>query len=444
MAESALRTFPPDFVWGAATASYQIEGAPFDDGKSESIWDRFAHTPGRVHNGDTGDMACDHYHRFRDDVALMGTLGLGAYRFSISWPRVIRDDGSVNQAGLDFYDRLVDELLATGIEPHATLYHWDLPQTLEDAGGWPVRTTAYAFVDYAMAVVSRLGDRVRYFSTFNEPYVVADHGYRLGSHAPGRSDPKAALAAAHHLMVAHGLGVLAIKSIAPKVNVGIVLNFESKTPATTHPLDLEATLVEHDHSNRWFLDPITGHGYPSEGSKAWDWDTRDVADADLEIIATPIDYLGVNYYTRAVVRSPLLPSRAEPEVERTGMGWEVYPDGLTDILQFVAARTGDLPLFITENGAAYPLDEADPARDPHRTDFLARHVGAAHAALQCGVPLRGYFAWSLLDNFEWAHGYSYRFGIVHVDFATQERRVRDSGHFWAEMARTGQIPVGDA
>jgi beta-glucosidase len=440
MPESALRSFPKEFVWGAATASYQIEGAAFEGGKAESIWDRFSHTPGRVNNGDTGDTACDHYHRFREDVALMGRLGLGAYRFSISWPRVMRDDGTVNEAGLDFYDKLVDELLATGIDPHATLYHWDLPQTLEDAGGWPARATAHAFVDYAIAVGKRLGDRVKHFSTINEPFVVADHGYRSGSHAPGRTDPKAALAAAHNLMVAHGLGVLALRSVASRANLGIVLNFESKTPATTHLLDLEAALVAHDHANRWFLDPITGHGYPSEGSKAWDWDTRGVAADDLEIIATPIDYLGINYYSRTVVRSPLLPARPEPDVERTGMGWEVYPDGLTHILQFVASRTGDLPLFITENGAAYPLNEADPARDPQRKDYLARHVGAAHEALQHGIPLRGYFAWSLLDNFEWAHGYDQRFGIVHVDFATQERRVRDSGHFWSEMARTGKLP----
>jgi beta-glucosidase len=440
MPESALTPFPEEFVWGAATASYQIEGAAFEDGKAESIWDRFSHTPGRIRNGDTGDTACDHYHRFRDDVALMGRLGLGAYRFSVSWPRVMRDDGTVNEAGLDFYDKLVDELLATGIDPHATLYHWDLPQSLEDAGGWPVRATAHAFVDYAMAVAGRLGDRIKHFSTLNEPFVVADHGYRSGSHAPGRTEPKAALAAAHHLMVAHGLGAMAIKSVAPQAQVGIVLNFESKTPATTHLLDLEATMVAHDHANRWFLDPIMGHGYPSEGSRAWDWDTRGVAADDLEIIATPIDYLGVNYYTRAVVRSPVLPKRPEPDVERTGMGWEVYPDGLTHILQFVASRTGDLPLFITENGAAYPLDESDPAKDPQRRDYLARHVRAAHEALQHGIPLRGYFAWSLLDNFEWAHGYAHRFGIVHVDFATQERRIRESGHFWSEMARTGQLP----
>jgi beta-glucosidase len=441
MPESALRQFPSDFVWGAATAAYQVEGAPTEDGKSESIWDRFAHTPGRVRNGDTGDVACDHYHRYRDDIALMSDLGLGAYRFSISWPRVIRDDGSVNPAGLDFYDRLVDELLAKEIEPYATLYHWDLPQVLEDAGGWPARATAHAFVDYAMAVARRLGDRVQYFATVNEPYVVADHGYRNGSHAPGRTEPQAALAAAHHLLLAHGLGTLAIRSVAPKANVGIVLNFESKTPATSHPLDLEATAIEHDHANRWFLDPITGRGYPAAGSKAWNWDGREIAADDLEIIATPIDFLGFNYYARNVVRSPALPPVGDQVVERTGMEWEVYPNGLKDLLQFVSSRTGDLPLFITENGAAYPLDPIEPTRDPQRTHYLERHVEAALAAISSGVPLRGYFAWSLFDNFEWAHGYAHRFGIVHVDFDTQERKVRDSGRLWSTLARTGRLPT---
>lgn len=431
--------FPPGFIWGAATASYQIEGAPHADGKVESIWDRFAHTPGKILNGDTGDIACDHYHRYQEDVALMRQLGLAAYRFSVSWPRIRRDDGTVNQAGLDFYDRLVDELLGAGIEPFVTLYHWDLPQSLEEAGGWPERAIVEEFVDYARAVVGRLGDRVTRFATLNEPFVVADLGYRQGVHAPGRHDPAAALAAAHHLLLAHGRAVAAMRSIA-SVEAGIVLNFEAKTPASEHPLDLEAALLEHDFANRWFLDPITGHGYPPEGSRARGWQVEQVA-VDLEEIAAPLDFLGINYYTRSVVRSPRLSPLLAAPAEVTGMGWEVYPQGLTDLLQFVASRTGEVPFYITENGAAYPSNEAHPASDPDRTSFLRRHVEAAHQAVKAGVPLKGYFAWSLLDNFEWAHGYSQRFGLVHVNFETQERMVRDSGRLWSELARSNRLPA---
>jgi beta-glucosidase len=437
------RQFPPKFVWGAATAAYQIEGAARDDGRGESIWDRFSHAPGRVRNGDTGDVACDHYHRYRDDVELMADLGLRGYRLSVSWPRVLPEGiGRPNEAGLDFYDRLVDELLSNDIDPFVTLYHWDLPQALEDAGGWPARSTAHAFGEYAALVAGRLGDRVRHFATFNEPHIVSDHGYRVGSHAPGRSEPQAALATAHHLMVAHALGVQAIRTHAPHAEAGIVLNFEPKHPASPHPLDLEAAVVAHDQFNRWYLDPITGHGYPEEGARAWGWRRDEVLEGDMKAIAAPIDFLGVNYYCRDIVRSPLLPA-LEPaaNVERTAMGWEVYPAGLTEVLEFVASRTGDLPLFVTESGAAYPLDDIDPTHDPERVSFLRRHLEAALTAMERGVPLRGYFVWSLLDNFEWAHGYAYRFGIVHVDFETLERRVRDSGVFWAGVARDGVIPA---
>jgi beta-glucosidase len=431
--------FPAGFTWGAATASYQIEGAPRAEGKVESIWDRFTHTPGKVVNGDTGDVACDHYHRYREDVALMRQLGLGAYRFSVAWPRIRGDDGSVNPAGLDFYDRLVDELLAAGVEPFVTLYHWDLPQALEDAGGWPERGIVAEFVDYALAVVGRLGDRVKRFATLNEPWVVAELGYHQGVHAPGRRDPAAALAAAHHLLLAHGRAVAAMRSIAP-VEAGIVLNLEAKTPASEHPLDLEATQAEHDHANRWFLDPITGHGYPPLGSRVRGWEGEKVA-ADLTEIAVPLDFLGINYYTRTVVRSSGLFPLPPESREVTGMGWEVYPQGLTDLLQWVVSRAGELPLYITENGAAYPPDPTNPAADPDRISFLHRHVQAAHRALELGVPLRGYFAWSLLDNFEWAHGYTQRFGLIHVDFDTQQRIIRDSGRWWSELARSNQLPT---
>lgn len=440
------RRFPTGFLFGAATASYQIEGAVSDDGCGPSIWDRFSHEPGRVVGGDTGDVACDHYHRYREDVALMAELGIGAYRFSVSWPRVMpAGTGEVNPAGLDFYQRLVDELLARGIAPFVTLYHWDLPQALEDRGGWPARSTAEAFAEYAAVVAEALGDRVRFFATLNEPYIVADHGYRDGSHAPGRKEPEAAVAAAHHLLVAHGLGVQAIRAAAPEASAGVVLNLGPKHPASAHPLDLEAAGVAHDHLNRWFLDPVVGRGYPEDGARAWGWRREEVLEGDMELIATPVDFVGVNYYSREVVRSPSLPPIERMDaVERTAMGWEVYPPGLTEMLQFVAERTGDLPLYITENGAAYPFDPVEPTRDPDRVRFLRRHLDAALDAIELGVPLAGYFVWSLLDNFEWQHGYGPRFGIVHVDYETQERRVRDSGRLWSAVAREGRVPVDAA
>jgi beta-glucosidase len=439
----ANRQFPAGFVWGAATSSYQIEGAAAEDGKGEGIWDRFSHTPGRVRNGETGDVACDHYHRYREDVALMAQLGLRAYRFSVSWPRVLPDGtGRLNEAGLDFYDRLVDELLAGGIAPFVTLYHWDLPQALEDRGGWPVRSTAEAYAEYASIVARRLGDRVGHFATLNEPHVVSDHGYRLGSHAPGRTEPDAALAAAHHLLVAHGLGVQAIREAAPGTFCGIALNLEPRHPATHHTLDIEAAIVAHDQVNRWFLDPVAGRGYPEDGARAWGWRREEILDGDMELISTPIDFVGVNYYSRRLVRSPLLPAVEQaPDPERTGMGWEVFPAGLAEVLEFTTSRTGDLPLYVTENGAAYPPDGDDPTRDPQRVIFFRRHLEAALTAIERGVPLRGYFAWSLLDNFEWAHGYTPRFGLVHVDYDTLERKVRDSGRFLGSVARDGLPPA---
>jgi beta-glucosidase len=437
--------FPQGFIWGAATASYQIEGAVHEDGRGESIWDRFAHTPGRVVGGDTGDVACDHYHRFRDDVGLMAELGLAGYRFSVAWPRVMPTGrGAVNEAGLDFYDRLVDRLRECGIGPHLTLYHWDLPQVLEDAGGWPERSTAEAFADYAAVVARRVGDRVASISTFNEPFCISHLGYRVGIHAPGRMDHAAALAAGHHVLVAHGLAMQAIRAAAPGAPAGIVLNFESLEPATPDPLDAEATAVAHDQMNGWFLDPVVGRDYPAAGLADWGWDRAEVCPGDMALIATPIDFMGVNYYTGRKVRSPALPPldplAAEPAPERTGLGWDVYPEGLTKVLRFVASRTGELPLYVTENGAAYPDDPTDPTRDPKRVCYLERHVEAVCQAIAAGVPVRGFFVWSLFDNFEWAEGYGPRFGIVHVDFETQERRIRDSGRYWSSLARSAAAP----
>ncbi len=325
------RSFPASFVWGAATASYQIEGAAGEDGRGESIWDRFSHTPGKVRNGDTGDVACDHYHRYREDVALLAGLGLKAYRFSVAWPRIQpTGTGRVNPAGLDFYDRLVDELLAHGIAPYATLYHWDLPQALEDAGGWPVRSTAEVFADYAAIVAGRLGDRVRSIATINEPWVVVDHGYREGAHAPGRRDPAAAVRASHHVLLAHGLAMQAIRAQAPAVEAGIVLNLGPQVPASAHPFDLEAAAESHDWLNRWYLDPIAGRDYPELPRWAAGVGRDEILAGDMALIAQPIDFIGVNYYSRNWIRSPLLPplqpAGAGPEV--TAMGWEVYPAGL--------------------------------------------------------------------------------------------------------------------
>ncbi len=433
--------FPADFTWGAATASYQIEGAAREDGRGESIWDRFARTPGRVRGGDTGDVACDHYHRYRDDVALMAEMGLQAYRFSIAWPRILpAGTGAVNAAGLDFYDRLVDALLERGIEPHATLYHWDLPQPLEDAGGWPVRATSEAFAGYADVVARRLGDRLASIATLNEPWCSSYLGYEVGLHAPGRKDRAAALAAAHHLLLAHGLGVAAIRAAAPRARVGIVLNFEPHLPASDHPLDQEAAAFIHDRYNRWFLDPVTGGDYPADAARAVGWRRDEVRPGDMPTIAAALDFMGVNYYTRSFERSPLLPPVApRPGREVTAMGWEVYPEGLTGILELVASRTRNLPLYVMENGAAFTPDASDPTRDPDRVEYLRRHFAAAQTAMEHGVPVRGYFVWSLLDNFEWAEGYAFRFGLVHVDFATQERSVRDSGRLVAAMARGGAL-----
>jgi beta-glucosidase len=428
--------FPPGFTWGVATASYQIEGSVGADGRGESIWDRFSHTPGRVHGGDTGDVACDHYRRYRQDVELMARLGIPAYRFSVAWPRVIPGGaGPVNEAGLAFYDRLVDALLEAGIEPHLTLYHWDLPQVLEDAGGWPVRDTAERFADFATVVARRLGDRLATIATLNEPWCSAHLGYRNGLHAPGRTDPDAANAAGHHLLVGHGLAMRAIRTEAPSVPAGIVLNFDATEPRSSHLLDVEAAALAIEGMDAWFLDPIVGREYPVAGGRAHGWDGTGIRPGDRELIAEPIDFLGINYYSGHDVGSIAVTDvPAPPEEEVTDMGWAVRPHGLTAVLQFVQSRTGDLPLYVMENGAAYPPDPVDPARDPARVRYLELHVAAAHRAIELGVPLRGYFAWSLLDNFEWQEGYRKRFGLVHVDYETQERIVRDSGRYWASLA----------
>jgi beta-glucosidase len=464
--------FPPGFIWGAATAAYQIEGAATEDGRTPSIWDTFSATPGKVLNGDTGHVAADHYHRHTEDIAIMSQLGLGAYRFSLGWPR-IRPAGSgpVNPAGMAFYDRLVDDLLAAGIRPVATLYHWDLPQELEDAGGWTNRDTAYRFAEYAGLVAQHLGDRVGLWSTLNEPWCSAFLGYGSGEHAPGRTDPAAALTSAHHLLLAHGLGVQALRAanLGADSQVSLVLNPTAVRPVSTAADDVDAARRIDGLINRIWLDPVLRGEYPADvrADTAHLTDWAFVRDGDLAAIAAPIDLLGVNYYQPMLVGAgeppgpvrvgaPATPEPAsawpgsphvrfyQPPGPLTDMGWSVDPTGLRELLGRIRRDYGDIPLMITENGAAYP-DEPDAGgevHDPERVSYLQGHLTAAHEALRDGVDLRGYFAWSLLDNFEWAYGYSKRFGIVHVDYATQRRTLKDSAYWYRDVIAGNGVPLG--
>ena len=440
--------FPGGFVWGAATSSYQIEGAWNEDGKGESIWDRFAHTPGKIEDGSTGDVACDHYHRWREDVALMKEMGLHAYRFSIAWPRVLPEGrGRANPAGLDFYSRLVDALLEVGIEPFVTLYHWALPQVLQDQGGWPARDSAEAFVEYADLVSRRLGDRVKYWMTFNEPYVSALIGYLEGRHAPGHTDLDEALAAAHHLLLAHGWAVPVIRRNSPEAGVGIVLNLSGQVPASPSAADRAAAWRHDGIVNRWFLDPLAARGYPGDIVQHYARPMDFVQAGDLEAIAVPLDFLGVNFYFRNVVRSRQVPEADNaprtvfPSPERTEMGWAVYPEGLYELLGRLHFDYRFPALYITENGAAYP-DQVGPdgqVDDPSRVAYFKGHLAAAARAIAVGVPLRGYFALSLLDNFEWAHGFTKRFGLIYVDFRTQRRVFKSSAHWYRRVIAANAV-----
>jgi len=459
---------PTGFVWGAATAAYQIEGAVTADGRTPSIWDTYSHTPGRVLNGDTGDVADDHYHRFREDVAIMKELGLQTYRFSIAWPRItpqVTADGlgPVNEAGIDFYSRLLDELLAAGITPAATLYHWDLPQALEDAGGWPARATAERFAEYAGVVADRLGDRLHTFITLNEPWCSAYLGYGSGVHAPGRTDHADVLAAVHHLNLAHSLATTAIRAARPDATVGLTLNLAWVNPATDAPADVAAAQRIDGLQNRVFLDPVLRGSYPQDilvaTSSVTDWSF--VRDGDLALIHQPLDVLGVNYYSPTVVRaydgvgereeadghgdsavSPW-PACADIEFPRqpgpyTDMGWSIDARGLTELLVRMHREHPGLPLMVTENGAAFPdaVEEDGSIRDEDRIAYLRDHVRAVSEAVAAGAPVQGYYVWSLLDNFEWGYGYSKRFGIVRVDYTTQERTPKASAHWYAELIRT--------
>ena len=438
--------FPDAFLWGASTSAYQIEGSPLADGAGPSIWQRFAHSPGRTTNGDTGDIACDHYNRWRSDVTLMKELGLQAYRFSISWSRVFPEGtGRINEKGLDFYEHLVDALLDEGITPNATLFHWDLPAALDDRGGWLNRDVADWFGDYATAVFARLGDRVPMWATLNEPWVVTDGGYLHGALAPGHRNLYEAPIATHNLMRAHGRGVQAYRAESRTGQVGLVVNLEPKDPATDSQEDREAAQRGDAYMNRQYLDPVFLGKYPEEMTDIFGNAWPEFSDEDMKLIGQKIDFLGINYYTRGVVRNdPLaLPVRIayvrQPEHAYTETGWEVHPPSLTRTLTWVTERYGKLPLYITENGAAvYDTPHTIDGRvdDPIRVWYFREHIRAVHDAMEQGADVRGYFAWSLLDNYEWSLGFSKRFGIVHVNYETQARTPKASALFYREVIRT--------
>ncbi len=433
--------FPPTFLWGAATAAYQIEGAWNKDGKSESIWDRFSHTPGKIFNDATGDSACDHYHRFREDIALMRRIGLKAYRFSTSWPRVLPSGrGPVNLPGLDFYDRLVDALLTANIEPFLTLYHWDLPQALQDEGGWADRDICGAFADYAALMSKRLGDRVKTWTTFNEPSVITFDGHLVGEHAPGIQDAKIAFQVAHHLLVAHGLAAQAIRAIDPALNVGIVLNLWTSDPASDDPADIAAAEQAWQRMETLFLDPIFRARYPVAAYEMAGENLPKIQDGDMALIAQRLDYLGVNFYSRNLVSKDGNVSPV-PGSEYTEMGWEVCPSALRRLLVKINREYKLPPVYITENGAAFKDEVSADGRihDARRLDYLRQHFIQTRLAMQDGVDVRGYFVWSLMDNFEWAHGYSKRFGITHVDYTSQKRTLKDSGEWYTKVIATNQV-----
>jgi beta-glucosidase len=425
-------TFPPTFRWGVATSAYQIEGAAQEGGRGPSIWDTFSHTPGKTLNGDTGDVACDHYHRLDSDLDLIAALGVDSYRFSIAWPRVQPlGCGAWNEEGLQFYDRLVDGLLARGIAPHVTLYHWDLPQALQDAGGWASRDTAYQFAVYAQVMGVRLGARVASICTHNEPWCTAVLGHEQGRFAPGLQDTTVMLRVAHHLLLSHGLALLALRAAGVTTPLGIVLNQSPATPASPSAADAALAAREYALFVRWYMDPLFLKQYP----QAPDLPVCDVVqDGDMDTIAQPMDFLGVNYYTRLWCSSATPPVAAPNARGVSDMGWENYPQGLTDLLCQINQDYRLPPLYITENGFA-GADGVVNGRvaDPQRIDYLQSHLQALQAAMAAGVDVRGFFYWSLMDNYEWNSGYDKRFGLFHVDYATQTRTAKDSAHWYTAL-----------
>ena len=438
--------FPPGFLWGTATSAQQIEGAVREAGREVSIWDHFAAQPGKIADGTDPAIACDHFHRWPEDVGHLEWLGVNAYRFSVAWPRILPEGrGRVNAAGLDFYDRLVDRLLAGGIAPYVTLYHWDMPQVFQERGGWTSRESVAAFVELTEAVSTRLGDRVRYWVTHNEPWCVSHLGHERGAHAPGLHDPLASLQAAHHVLLSHARAVAVLRRNAPGAKVGLVNILSPVHPASDSDADRDAARELDGSFNRWFLDPVFCGSYPADAIA--DRVRRGhlpgpemgfVHAGDLSEMTAPIDFLGVNYYSRTVVRAGEGEApqavRTAPADQLTDMGWEVYPQGLTEALLRITRDYAPKALHITENGAAYTDAEGatPPFADVRRVDFLRQHFAAAAEAIAGGAPLEAYFVWSLLDNFEWGEGLAKRFGLFHVDFATQRRTPRESAHWYRE------------
>ncbi len=442
--EGSQTIFPAEFQWGVATAAYQIEGAAHEEGRGPSIWDDFSHTPGKTLNGDTGDEACGHYHRMPEDVALISGLGVSHYRFSTAWPRILPEGrlSQINSQGLAFYDRLVDTLLARGVIPALTLYHWDLPSALQAQGGWPRRETAEAFADYAGFMAEKLGDRVSWWITHNEPWCTAVLGHMTGEHAPGVRAPRQAGQAAHHVLLSHGLAAQAVRAARPSAQVGITLNLSSVYPSGDSPQSLAAANVQDVFTNRWYLDPVLRGTYPEELSAILG-QMPEVRAGDMDVIAQPLDFLGVNYYSSQVVEADpntgaLWPVRQVATRARlTDMGWPVVPQGLTDLLLRLTRDYGPLPLMITENGAAYPdVPEQGQVRDQERIRYLQEHIEAVASAMKQGADVRGYYVWSLMDNFEWAFGYSKRFGLMYVNYQTQERIPKQSAQWYREFLRT--------
>jgi beta-glucosidase len=452
--DPAATIFPPDFLWGAATSAYQVEGAVHEDGRAPSVWDRFAALPGATYQGQSGEIAADHYHRMEEDVALMARLNLSAYRFSLSWPRILpQGTGQVNQHGLDFYDRLVDTLLARGINPLATLYHWDLPVTLQDRGGWLTRDTAYAFAEYAEVVARRLGDRVQWWLTHNEPWCSAYLGYALGIHAPGLHDKQLAVNVGHHILLSHGLALPRMRAhLSSQAQVGIALDFYPTYAADERPSSLQAVKHADAFRNRWFLDPVFLGRYPETLFADMGVTPPPMHEGDFDIISTPIDFLGVNYYSRMIVRGradsvgateQTMSEDSYEAVERipgasyTEMGWEVFPDGLANILTRIYREYAPKAMVITESGAAYDdqWNGNGAIHDQQRIDYLQRHIATVAGVIRQGVPIKGYVVWSFLDNFEWSEGYRKRFGLVYVDYPTQQRIVKESGHWYANFIK---------
>lgn len=444
--------FPDGFHWGAATSAYQIEGSPLADDAGPSIWQRFAHTPGMMVNGDTGDVACDHYRRYKDDVRLMRTLGLQGYRFSINWARVLPEGiGRVNPKGLDFYSRLVDELLENGIVPNATLFHWDLPAALDDRGGWLNRDIAHWFAEYAAVVFKALDDRVPRWTTLNEPWVVTDGGYLHGTLAPGHRSKYEAPLAAHNLMRASGAGIQAYRAHG-KHEIGVVFNFEPKYPASDRAEDVAAARRAHAYMNQQFADPALLGSYPSELQEVFGDAWPDFPADDFKLTRQPVDFVGINYYTRAVVKHdadayPLKSvAQLQPNKTYTETGWEVFEQGLSDTLNWFKDRYGNLPIYITENGSAFydpPVAEGDVVNDPLRVSYLRKHLQALHRSIEAGINVKGYYAWSLMDNLEWSLGFSKRFGLHHVDFATQKRTPKASAKLYAQVIASNGTVLGE-